>query len=145
MATLSGGDKLEKTLADIARGMGGGSVEVGFLAGATYPDGTKVAQVAFWNEFGTTIAPPRPFFRTTISRESPGWGVLMAKAAKHYDYDAPTVLKFMGTKIAEQVTDSILGWQNPRNADSTIAIKGFDKPLIHSGDMSRGVDYEVKE
>ncbi len=27
-----------------------------------YPDGTPVPLVAFWNEYGTRTAPPRPFF-----------------------------------------------------------------------------------
>jgi hypothetical protein len=142
MAVLSGGEGIAKALKDIGQKMSG-SVNVGFLAGATYPDGTSVAQVAFWNEFGTTTAPPRPFFRTTIARESPGWGALMGRAAGYYNYDGATVLKFMGIKIAEQVTDAIIGWNNPKNADSTIAAKGFDKPLIHTGDMSRSVDFEV--
>lgn len=43
-----------KALEDIAKRMGGGEVSVGFLANATYPDGTPVAAVAFWNEFGTS-------------------------------------------------------------------------------------------
>ena len=63
MATLSGGDKLAKILADIG-GKAQGSVDVGFMSGATYPDGTSVAQVAFWNEFGHggRLPPPPPFY-----------------------------------------------------------------------------------
>lgn len=144
MATLKGGEKLEKALAAISDKMSG-TLRVGFLEGATYPDGTSVAQVAFWNEYGTTSAPARPFFRTMINRESPGWAILLGKAAEHYNYDGPTVLKFMGVKVAEDLQSSITGWQDPPNAKSTIRIKGFNKPLVHTNHMHDSVDFEVKE
>lgn len=38
------------------------SVRVGVLESATYPDGTPVAMVAFWNEYGTKTSPVRAFF-----------------------------------------------------------------------------------
>ena len=47
--TLQGSDAVMKALEEIARKMGGGEVAVGFMEGATYPDGTPVAAVAFWN------------------------------------------------------------------------------------------------
>lgn len=144
MAVLSGGSDLKKALDEIAGRMSG-SVSVGFLAGATYPEGTSVAQVAFWNEFGTTNTPSRPFFRTMISRESPGWGVLLSGAAKYYEYDGNIVLSFMGTKIAEQLQQSIVEWRDPPNAESTIRAKGFNKPLIHTSHMQNSVDFEVKD
>lgn len=145
MAAMEGGEKLAKRLAEIASRMSG-SVNVGFMEGATYPDsGIPVAQVAFWNEFGTTTIPPRPFFRTMIARESKGWSVLVHRAAKHYDYNGETVLKFMGVKIAEQLQQSIVGWQSPANAPYTVKKKGFNKPLIHTAHMQNSVDFEVKK
>lgn len=142
---ISGGDKVEKILAELAEKMHG-SLDVGFLEGATYPDdGMPVAQVAFWNEYGTSRAPARPFFRTTIEEKSDEWADRLARAAKHYDYDAPTVLKAMGESIKEDIQTSIIGWTDPRNADSTIAKKGFNKPLIEDGHMRDSVDYRVNE
>jgi hypothetical protein len=44
--TLQGADGVAKALEEIARKMGGGEVSVGFMAGATSPDGTPVAAVA---------------------------------------------------------------------------------------------------
>jgi hypothetical protein len=142
MAALSGGDSIARALSAIGQKMSG-SLTVGFMNGATYPDGVKVAQVAFWNEFGTATAPSRPFFRKMIADESPGWGALVARAAAYYNYNGATVLNFMGEKIAEDLQQSIVGWQDPRNAPSTIAKKGFDKPLVDTGDMSRSITYEV--
>lgn len=142
---ISGGDKLEKALADIAKKMSGGSVRAGFLEGATYPDGISVAQVAFWDEFGTSKSPARPFFRTTISNNSGEWAEKVEKAVVHYDYDSKKVLNFMGEIIKEDIQTSINGWTTPANAESTIAKKGFDAPLRHTMHMHDSVGHEVEE
>lgn len=139
---LQGGDKLAKALADIGKRMSG-EVRVGFLEGATYPDGTPVPAVAFWNEFGTSTAPPRPFFRTTISEKSGEWAQRLGKAAAHYDYDASKTLELMGQTMAEDVQQSINGWTEPPNAESTADRKGFNAPLRDTMVMLRSVDYEV--
>ncbi len=59
MAGMTGGDRLISRLQGIADRMqtagGSPSVKVGFLAGATYPDGTSIAYVAAINEFGATV------------------------------------------------------------------------------------------
>jgi hypothetical protein len=142
---ISGGDKLEAALKAISEKMSGGSLSVGFLEGATYPDGESVAQVAFWNEFGTSRAPARPFMRSTIEDKQGEWATRIAGAAVHYDYDSAKVLGLMGETMKEDFQSSINGWTNPRNADSTIATKGFDKPLIDTGVMLQAVDYRVDE
>lgn len=139
-------------LAEIAKSMGGGQVSVGFMEGATYPDGTPVAAVAFWNEFGKPVHSgngdysqlPRPFFRQMIAKESPGWGHKMAKLAKATDYNGPRVLALMGEDIAAALDQSITDFTSPPLAPSTVAAKGFEKPLIDTGDMKRAISYEVK-
>lgn len=141
---LSGGDKLAKALADIGKKMQG-SVKVGFLEGATYPDGMPVATVAFWNEFGTSRAPARPFFRTTISDKASEWGDRLAGAAKHYDYDGAKVMGLMGETMAEDIQTSITGWTDPANAESTVSAKGFNAPLRDTNLMHDSVKYEVSE
>jgi len=142
--TLQGADGVAKALEEIARKMGGGEVSVGFMAGATYPDGTPVAAVAYWNEFGGIGRPPRPFFRQMIAKESPTWAPKMAKLAKSTDYDGPRVLAMMGEDIAAALDESINDFTTPALAESTIAAKGFAKPLIDTGDMKRAIKYEVE-
>ena len=151
--TLNGGGQMNAYLSRLAQRLGrGAAVNVGFLEGATYPadakrkrkGGLKVAQVAFWNEFGTVRAPARPFFRTVVKQESPGWGVKLAKIAKATGYDSKQTLGQMGEGIKGQIVKSIVDWDVPGNAPYTIAKKGFDKPLIDSGVMQRAVDYVVK-
>lgn len=126
----------------------GGVLRVGFLEGATYPatkskPGLHVAQVAFWNEFGTSRAPPRPFFRTTIAKESATWGDNLGKAVVFYKYDGELALRAVGQAMRDDVEASIQRWTTPPNAPSTIARKGFDKPLIHTAVMLRSPDFEV--
>lgn len=144
MATLSGGDKLARKLAEIAKGMSPGKLDVGFMSGATYPDGTPVAQVAFWNEFGTSRAPSRPFFRSMITKESAGWPELLGKAAVSTGYNTRQTLGLIGEKINDDLKSSIVGWQDPPNAPGTIAKKGFNKPLVDTGDMLRSTTYRVR-
>lgn len=143
---LSGGDELEARLAAIAENFGGGLVKVGFMDGATYPDGTPVAAVAFWNEFGrpSTGQPPRPFFRRMIAKEAPEWPQKMARLAVATGFNGPQVLGLMGEDISGALKQSINDFQSPGLAPSTIAAKGFSKPLIDTSVMVNSVGYEVE-
>ena len=125
MAALTGGDKLEKVLAEIAANASG-SLKVGFLAGATYADGTSVAQVAFWNEFGhggRFPSPPRPYFRTMVSEQSPGWAVRLGKALTYYDMDAQKALSAMGEVISDELRESIINLNAPELSPTTLVLR----------------------
>lgn len=145
MATkaLRGSDKVMKALDNIAKKLGGGTLAVGFMDGATYPDGTQVATVAFWNEFGTIHSPARPFFRNMIAQKSGTWAPKMAKLAKMTNYDGPAVLALMGEDIKGALQHSINTFTVPPLAPSTIARKGFDKPLIDTAHMLNSITYKV--
>ncbi len=103
-----------------------------------------VAQAAFWDEFGTATSPPRPFMRETIAREQAGWGPKMAAVAVAARFNGALILRRMGEGIRDQFVTAIKRWPAD-NAPLTVAIKGFNKGLVHSGVMARSVDYEVKE
>lgn len=149
---VKGGEKLVRALQRIAARIGDRttSVDVGFLEGATYPAGKgenaglPVAQVAFWNEFGTKRAPPRPFFRAAIAQHSAEWGTELGKAVKQTDYNARNAMSIMGLVIGDQIVASIVATNSPPLAQSTIDRKGFDKPLIDTGVMQRSVDFVVR-
>ena len=146
---FQGGGKVQRYLEQLADKLGRGrSVRVGFLESARYPAsenqaGLHVATVAFWNEFGTSNAPARPFFRYTIAMKSPKWGSDLAKIAKETGYDGEKTLALMGERIKWQIVHSINIWQEPPNAPYTIRKKGFNKPLIETSLMLRSVDYQV--
>ncbi len=107
---LIGGDRMQKVLADIGAKLSKAHVDVGFIDGARYPDGTIVAKVAFWNEFGhggRFPSPARPFFRGMISKQSGGWGKVLASALKATNYDAKAALALVGEHINDQLRESI--------------------------------------
>ncbi len=145
MAVISGGDKLQAKLDQIAAGLNkAASVEIGFMEGATYPDDTSVALVAAFNEFGTAKAPPRPFFRNMIAANSRKWPRNITTALKNNDYDASAALGLIGQEIQEELQDSIRSNTPPPNAPATVAAKGFDRTLIDTGHMLNSVTHVVK-
>lgn len=148
MATFSGGDALEQKLAELAASLGDGkTLRVGFLEGATYPDGTSVPMVAAANEFGDPAMnrPPRPFFRRMIAEKSPDWPSDIGRIALAVNYDATTLFSLMGERIKDQLQGSIREFSDPALAPSTIARKGFSKPLIETSHMLNSVDYDIKD
>ena len=120
------------------------SVRVGVLENATYPDGTPVAMVAFWNEYGTRTSPVRAFFRTTVSENKKNW-VLSVQNLMKIHSDPKQVMGLIGVHMQEQIVQSINTWSDPPNSAYTIAKKGFDKPLVEHGIMLRSISYEVSE
>jgi hypothetical protein len=144
MASISGGDKLEFALARIAHELSqGGTLRVGFLERATYPDGKPVAMIAAFNEYGTRTIPPRPFFRNMIAAKSGDWPAGIATQLRVTRYNVALTLRRTGEVIRGQLQQSIRETNSPPLAPSTIARKGFAKPLIDTGHMLNSVDYEV--
>jgi hypothetical protein len=191
MGAFSGGAALEAKLREIAEKVGkANTVNVGFLEGATYPDGTPVALIAATNEYGGTVTvpahdvtinrnlkksgefandgkfvkadkanfstthhvdeytvtiPARPYFRSMIQENKGEWPADLGKIIKAANYDSTVALGRLGKHVAEQLQESIRDFSEPGNAKSTIAKKGFDKPLVDSDHMLNSVDSEVQE
>lgn len=124
---------------------GPNSLKVGFYGGATYPDGTSVADVAVFNEFGVPShgQPPRPFFRNMIASQAPKWPGMAARLMEGNNMDVAATLDLMGQEIAGRLAESINTLTEPPLAPSTIARKGFSKPLIDTATMLRAISYEV--
>lgn len=139
---MSISSSLESKLKEIAGRMSG-AVEVGFLEGATYPDGTPVAAIAFWNEFGNGSAPPRPFFRRMIATEKPTWADKVRAAYQHTGGDVEKTLALMGNDIEGALKQSINDFTSPPLSPVTVKRKGFDKPLIDTSHMINSTGYRV--
>lgn len=145
MASIKGGDRLARALTEMAVNLSKpGTLRVGFLEGATAPNGDSIPLRAALDEFGTSKAPPRPFFRNMVAAKSDSWPEGIATALKAHDYDATKALALAGEGIKGQLQQSIKDTNSPPLAASTVKRKGFDKPLIEHGDMIRAVDYEIK-
>lgn len=89
--------------------------------------------------------PARSYFRNMIASKSPEWGATLGKLMVRYDYDASEALDQMGTRIRDQLQDSIVELRDPPNAASTLRQKAGSNPLIDSSHMLNSVDYEVGE
>ena len=146
--SFKGGRRMQRYLEAMNQAVGEASgVRIGFLEHSTYPVKARqpnlhVAQVAFWNEFGTSRAPARPFFRGMISEQQDEWGDKLGRYLKDSDFDSNVALGAMGTDIKDALTNKIATWPAD-NAPSTIARKGFDHGLVDTGVMQRATDYEV--
>lgn len=128
MATLrlTGGKAAEAHLKALVRRIGRGkAVNVGFLEGATYPDGTKVAMVAAIQNYGAPAAsiPPRPFFTEMIAQRSPGWGDALTDCLAMSDYDMGKALALMGEGIKSQLQESIKTTNAPALSKITIMLR----------------------
>lgn len=121
------------------------SVRVGWWR-SYYPDGVSVAQVAAWNEeghinggmFAGTYTPPRPFIRTGFL---PKAKVTLQEYAKLFFLHIEGSVKVsdfwnsLSKELEEKMKESILEFKIPGNSPTTVAMKGFDDPLISSGNM----------
>lgn len=168
---MTGGDALEKKLSEIAAKIGrGGTLRVGFLENSSYPDGTSVAQVAAWNNFGTTTSPARPFFTNWIADKSGAWGRQLGRLLIDEGYDVEKAMHLMGMGMAGQLRQAIINMNDPENSPVTALLKQrfplgdqepadvwqafkdaaagmgdglSSKPLVWSGNMLNSVDHEV--
>jgi hypothetical protein len=159
---VTGGNRAAKILKAIGSKLSKRHVRVGFLETATYPAARTrgsgknrktvqvpiipVAQVAFWQNFGTKNTPARPFFNDMINKHSGDWGDATAQILKGADYDEDVTLQRMGELLKGQLRQQIIDTNTPPNAPYTIEMKnGATKVLVDSGVMLGSVDAETKD
>ncbi|HCT5325253.1 TPA: hypothetical protein OT022_001668 [Morganella morganii] len=123
------------------------TLRAGILEEAKYPDGNQVAQVGYIQEYGAPEAkiPPRPFFRAVINEGKQAWPAILASGVEHYQGDVKSALALLGEQIVGELSQSVRDWNSPPNAPATIAKKGFNKPLIDTGQMANSFSYEVND
>lgn len=121
---------------------GNHSLEVGFFANATYPSGEYVAQVAYWQEYGTIRIPMRPFFRNAVEKNNKKWFDTL-EALIRQNVNETQALAKVGEVARGDIIKSITQFREPANKPSTIKAKGSSNPLIDTGLMRRSVTYRV--
>jgi hypothetical protein len=117
-------------------------LNVGFLDGATYPDGTSVAYVASIHEFGARNTPARPFIRPAMQKSKPWMKVYASKLKAGNSADEG--LEVLGSVVAGDIAKSIKSVNSPALSPFTIDRKGFAKPLVDTGLMFASVTYLVE-
>lgn len=140
MATIkSTGKGLKNALKDLSGKVGkGATLQVGFLAGATEPDGTSIPMIAALQNYGAPGAgiPPRPFFSNMVAAKSPQWGKQLANVLVSVDYDSDLALDRMGFGIAGQLRQSIIDTNAPPLSPITVMLRGMrshDQSLVVTG------------
>ena len=163
-ARTTGGHKLNKFLREAGKG-GVDEIQVGFFSSARYADGTPVASVALWNEFGTRKKdgrqhiPPRPFFRRALRKSQRGISAILGDDIdpKKMAVDRQTANK-VGAYVQGMIQNEIVTLRTPANARVTIEGgwiksyhgkwirikgKGGTNPLIADGTMRLAVTWQV--
>lgn len=150
------------------------AVKAGVLADSTYPDGKSVAQVAFWNEFGTNKFPPRPFMRNAINENKDKWVETLLRLLKS-GLSTEKALGNLGEQMVNDIRQSIISGEFEPNSEVTLLLKsrfpkdpeeitfsdvldaiydveegitakgGKNKPLQWTGDLLRSIKYEVDD
>lgn len=146
------------------------TVEAGWLETARYKSGTKgngdpipdkqvgqpIAKIMRVQEFGAVIKrgdtvitiPARPFMRLAWSNFNKKRKFIQSAIAKDLvrgKIKPEQALAQIGLAMEGEIVDSLQngGWE--KNADSTIAKKGFDKPLIDSSQAWQAVTSKVNK
>ena len=143
-------DTSERTMIDLRRV----EVLVGIPQATATRRGEPInnAEIMYIQTHGSPIRniPPRPVIepalwndRKTISRE------LQEAAAAWFRRDAQAAMMYLnraGTAGRDAskawFTNPLNGW--PPNAPSTIAAKGFDRPLIDTGELRKSIVYVIR-
>lgn len=115
--------------------------------GQTVPSDATVAEVAFFNEFGTKTSPERSFIRSTADENR----ALFSKFIKQQMHEVfagtrtvQAALERTGLLAQGKVRKKMRDLKAPPNAPATIEAKGSSNPLIDTSHMLKKVDFEVK-
>lgn len=129
------------------RKLSSAEIKIGFLeSSGGYEDGTTVAQVAAWNEFGTEHSPSRPFMRQTLKdqrEEITKFARDRAKGVVTGSMSAQMALNGIGLYVKGRMQAEIRDGEFEPNAPSTVAHKGSSKPLIDTGRMRQSIVYVI--
>lgn len=136
-------DKLKK------RFKGASRVKVGLPKGSSpYPDGTSVIDVGFYNEFGTSTIPERPWLRTGIRKNLPKYKRINRDSLRKILRGSLTTekaLNQLGAIAAGDIKENITAIRKPPNKAATVRKKKSANPLMDNGHMRAQVTYEVDD
>jgi len=125
-----------------------------------YPDGTKLGDVAEWDEYGTETSPPRPANRMGLERAVKknkkmvqGYLRNLTMAGLMKDKNIARKLSRerkiklftqIGRSARKETRDIIASGSTAPNAPATVKKKGFNHPLVETWKYHDNVNYEVQ-
>ena len=126
-------------------------VFIGFQAGHKVHTSDKgeavdMAEIAMFNELGTSTSPSRPFLRMTVDENQEKISAMCEAEAKKLANggSAEQGLKRLGAFGVSLVQEKIGNGSFTPNSPATIKMKGSDKPLIDTGQMRQSVHYVIR-
>jgi len=142
------GKKFYKEIAELARL----KLHVGFQHGETEDnsaaDIADIADIAMWNELGTSNIPPRPFIRQSVDNNASRITAMCKRQLQGITKGtgtAQSAYESLGVMQKGLIQNEILNGGFVPNAPATIRKKGSDKPLIDTGKMRQSVTFETVE
>lgn len=131
----------------------GAFVKVGILSGTgEHPkskSGATIAEVSWWNEFGTheeglRAIPPRPFLRTGLQENLPRYRGLFKTLIKKILLRGMTVdqaVFVIGETAVADVKAKIISLRSPPNEPLTIKLKKSSNPLVDTGALRQHINW----
>ena len=138
--------------------LNGSYVDIGIFPDAgNHPGGSRLfsrqggqephmAQIGFWNEFGTEHMPERSFIRSTMSekeRELRDKIISDLNRLNIRRMKASALLKKVGLFVKGSIKDKINLLRSPPNAKRTVEIKGFNDPLVDTRAMMNSIKFQT--
>lgn len=90
--------------------------------------------------------PPRPFFKSAMriyKTEIESMQTLLLSQVASGTLTTEHALGLLGEFVSSKIKLRIREIKKPKNAPSTIKWKGFDNPLIHTGQMRNSIEHKV--
>jgi hypothetical protein len=126
----------------------GAMLKIGILSGTgEHPNadhGQTVAEIAWWNEFGTRNIPERPFLRPALRENLLAYGRIIEAALKAVltgKLSRDQGLGILGERAKRDVVNKITVLSDPPNAEATIDAKGSSSPLVDTGALRQHINW----
>ena len=114
-------------------------------------DDDHLQLIAGVNEQGAEVKniPPRPFVRYSFDQGKDQWAdelmdgiwdIMRGNTVK-----AGRIQNRVGKSMQATIKKAIVDWKVPPNAEITVALKGFNDPLVESGHMRDSIMYTIKK
>ena len=106
------------------------SAQAGWFESARYDDGVPVAQVAIYNEYGTSRIPPRPFMRPTAESQKGEWSRTTGKVVSQVlrgKMSAEQGMTLVAQKAAGDIRQTITQVFEPELSPVTVLLRQWRK------------------
>lgn len=133
--------------------MGGRFADAGYMDESVHiASGKSLTDIAIWNNYGTLNTdntwhiPPRRFMEASLTRR--GIGSISKEVSRALDdiyngKNAESAIETIAKAMAVNISVVIEMFNRPVNAESTIDQKGFDNPLIETGELQNNVQHKI--